>query len=186
MIQYAILGLLSWKPLSGYDLKKIISNTEVFYWSGNNNQIYKSLIQLHQEGMVSQQVKQQESLPAKKIYSITEKGRDALRKWVISTAEIPEFRSTFLIQLAWGDQLSDEDLDSLLTGYEDEIDIHLKMLQEKARRQSEAPNRTKREAFLWEKISEHSISIYQHEIDWVCQIRKDLTNYRRRGKRDNQ
>ena len=28
MIQYAILGLLSWKPLSGYDLKKIISNTE--------------------------------------------------------------------------------------------------------------------------------------------------------------
>ncbi len=180
-IQYAILGLLSWKPLSGYDLKKIISNTEVFYWSGNNNQIYKSLIQLYQDGMVSQQVQQQESLPAKKIYSITEKGRAELRNWVLSTAEIPEFRSTFLIQLAWADQLTDEEFDSLLANYEEEISIHLKMQQEKAKRKPEAPNRTARESYLWEKISEHQLSLYQHELDWVSHIQKDLSNFQERG-----
>ena len=43
-IEYAILGLLSWKPFSGYDLKKIIAESEVYYWSGNNNQIYNSLV----------------------------------------------------------------------------------------------------------------------------------------------
>ncbi len=64
-IDYAILGLLSWKPLSGYDLKKLFSDSSILYWSGNNNQIYKALIQLHQDGLVSQETQLQESLPAK-------------------------------------------------------------------------------------------------------------------------
>ena len=71
---FTILGLLSWKPSSGYDLKRIISDSDIFYWSGNNNQIYKSLLELQKEGLVTHQVQLQESLPAKKIYSITEKG----------------------------------------------------------------------------------------------------------------
>src|SRR5512146_1518055 len=96
-IQYAILGLLSWKSLSGYDLKKIISGSDLFYWSGNNNQIYNSLILLHKQGLVSQQVLQQESLPAKKIYTITDTGRAALRGWLLSNPELPELRNNFLI-----------------------------------------------------------------------------------------
>ena len=40
-IKYAILGLLSWKPFSGYDLKKIFVDSASLYWSGNNNQIYR-------------------------------------------------------------------------------------------------------------------------------------------------
>ena len=42
-LEYAILGLLSWKPFSGYDLKKIFSDSPIYYWSGNNNQIYRTL-----------------------------------------------------------------------------------------------------------------------------------------------
>ena len=29
-----IFGLLSWKPSSGYDLKRIISDLDIFFWSG--------------------------------------------------------------------------------------------------------------------------------------------------------
>ena len=38
-IRYAILGLLSWRPFTGYDLKKMIGDSVFLYWSGNNNQI---------------------------------------------------------------------------------------------------------------------------------------------------
>ena len=176
-IQYAILGLLSWKPLYGYDLKKIIANTEMFYWSGNNNQVYKSLVQLHKEGLVTQQVQYQESLPAKKIYSITEKGRAELRKWVLSTAEIPELRNTFLVQLAWADELSGAEIDALLGRYEEEIRVQLVMQQEKMKCPAEAPNRTPRETYLWEQISAHLASIYQHELDWVLRLRKGLSDF---------
>lgn len=173
-IQYAILGLLSWQPFSGYDLKKIISDSDVFYWSGNNNQIYKSLIELHKGSLVEQQIQPQENLPAKKIYSITDPGRIALYNWVRSTPELPELHSNFLIQLAWAGQFTVEEIDTLLASYAAEIDVQLRMQQEKARRPATAPNRTRQETFLWEKIAEKTALDYQHELDWVRRVRAEL------------
>ena len=174
MIRYAILGLLSWQPLSGYDLKKIISGSQVFYWSGNNNQIYKALIRLHEAGLVTRQVQQQESLPAKKIYSITQQGRAELRNWVLSTMELPELRSTFLIQLASADALNARELDALLGRYEAEIELQLRMQHKRSGHLAPAPDRTPRQAYLWEKISENLLSTYQNQLDWVRRLRQEL------------
>ena len=43
-IEYAILGLLSWRPFSGYELRKFFSESVALYWSGNNNQVYPTLV----------------------------------------------------------------------------------------------------------------------------------------------
>jgi len=173
-IKYAILGLLSWQPLSGYDLKKIFSEQTLFYWSGNNNQIYKTLVQMLQEDLVTHQVQQQEHLPAKKIYSISEKGRTELREWVVSAPEYPEIRNTFLIQLAWADQLSADELDALLAGYENEVDMQIRMEQEKSRRGVSLPRRTPRESYIWDMISENIITSYQNELTWVRKVRRGI------------
>ncbi|HEY9053605.1 MAG TPA: PadR family transcriptional regulator, partial [Rectinemataceae bacterium] len=74
-IRHAILGFLSWKPFTGYELKKRFSDALSFHWSGNNNQIYGTLVQLHKDGAVTIEVVAQEKLPAKKLYTITEAGR---------------------------------------------------------------------------------------------------------------
>ena len=34
MIDHAILGLLSWKPLTGYDVKRVMQDSPFLYWSG--------------------------------------------------------------------------------------------------------------------------------------------------------
>jgi PadR family transcriptional regulator, regulatory protein AphA len=174
-IEYAILGLLSWKPFSGYDLKKVIAESDVYYWSGNNNQIYNSLVALHKQGLVSQEVQYQESLPAKKLYTITEQGQAAFRDWVRSSPELPELRSTFLVQLAWADALPADELDALLAQYEEEIAVQLRMQAARpGSRAAEAPNRTPRERYLWEKITEHQVAIYRHELEWVQSLRAGL------------
>ncbi len=173
-IQYAILGLLSWRPFSGYDLKKVFADSTVIYWSGNNNQIYTALVQLHTEGLVTQEIQVQESLPARKIYNLTEKGRAALKQWVLSTPELPELRNTFLIQLTWADLLDDAELDALLARYEEEVRVQLLMQQEKARRQEAPPARTEREAYLWEMISQNVLSVYENELSWVRRVREGL------------
>jgi PadR family transcriptional regulator AphA len=179
VIRYAILGLLSGQPLSGYDLKKIISESEVFYWSGNNNQIYTALIRLHGAGLVTRQVQQQEGLPAKKVYSITQKGREELRRWLFSTAELPEVHNTFLIQLACADGLTSQELDALLDQYAGELGLKLRMLvrvqKEKLNHSAMTPDHTRRQAFLWKKISENVLSLYQNELDWVRSIRVELS-----------
>lgn len=173
-IQHAILGLLSWKPATGYELKKIFEQSPTMYWSGNNNQIYKSLVKLLDEGLVTNEVQHQTGSPSKKIYSITEEGRACLKEWVVSESEVPELRNTFLIQLAWADQLSDEELDELLEQYESKIGTQLLYQQEKRRRGASAPGRSERETFLWEQISENALLFYRNELVWVQQIRKQL------------
>jgi PadR family transcriptional regulator, regulatory protein AphA len=176
-IKYAILGLLSWRPLSGYDLKKIIADSLSFYWSGNNNQIYKTLVQLHTEGLVESEVQQQENYPTRKEYNITERGAAELRNWVLSAPELTQFRNTFLIQLAWADQLDGPELDGLLARYAREVEMQLLILQERERRGGLNPARTPREEYLWREISSYFVTAYANELAWVRALRLGLARY---------
>ncbi|MGE5630925.1 MAG: DUF4180 domain-containing protein [Caulobacteraceae bacterium] len=173
-IKYAILGLLSWKPSTGYELKKVFEESSFMYWSGNNNQIYKSLVQLQDEGLVVSEVQHQESSPSKKIYTITEDGLAELKEWILSSPEPPDFKKAFLIQLAWADQLSNKELNELLARYENEIKLQILMQQEKTKRRVNSPDRNPREVFLWDMISENLISSYKNELDWVQRVRREL------------
>jgi len=170
----AILGLLSWKPLSGYDLKRIISDSEVFYWSGNNNQIYKNLIELEKGGLVSHQVYYQDSLPAKKVYSVTGAGLSELRRSLRADPQMPELHKNFLIQLAWAELLPDEEVLGLLEKYAAEVELRLRMHQEQARRSDDSPQRSPREKYLWRRIAENLVAAAQTELDWARQTQQDL------------
>lgn len=176
-IEFAILGLLSWRSFSGYDLKKIIAESDLFYWSGNNNQIYNSLVHLHQLGLVTQQVQPQESLPAKKVYSISAAGQAELRQRLLAAPELPELHNHFMIQLAWAEALSDAELDALLGQYEEEIAVQLRMRLAAAEREqaaNAAPHRSAREQLVWQKISAGLTDTYRRELAWVRDLRQSL------------
>jgi DNA-binding PadR family transcriptional regulator len=181
-IDYAILGILSCREMAGYDLKKMIQKLPFMYWSGNNNQIYKSLVELHDKGFVTIEVQYQESLPAKKIYTITEEGLAELKKWVLTTPEPPEFKKMFLIQFAWADRLNEEELNTLLTGYEKELTNQLLMQQELKRRKPYSPDRTVREEKLWNLIYDNLISSYENELNWVQKVRREINLLGKDGK----
>ncbi|MFD0589307.1 PadR family transcriptional regulator [Paenibacillus sp. GCM10027627] len=173
-IQSAILGILSWKSSTGYELKKIFEDSSFMYWSGNNNQIYKALMNMEKENFVSSEVIHQDSSPSKKVYTITEEGLQELKKWLVSTPEAPEIKKTFLVQLAWSDRLSNQELGEALSKYENEINLQLFMQNEKYRRALYSPNRSARESLIWEMISENIISTYTNELNWVRETRRKL------------
>lgn len=186
-IEYAILGLLSSRPLTGYDIKKMFAGSVVLYWSGNNNQIYTTLVKLHKNELVTREIELQEDRPPRKIYSLTAKGQGELRKWLLSEPEPPQLKNSFLIQLAWADQLSPDELDALLGKYEAEMQMQISMLQAQAQQGNissagtprdaylnAALARTPREAVLWEMIQENWISFYQNELNWVRRLRQQL------------
>jgi len=173
-LQYTILGLLSWQPLSGYDLKKLIAESDLYPWAGSSNQIYYSLVQLHNDGLVTMATHTQTAFPDKKVYTLTTAGKAALREWVLSKPELPELRNTFLIQLAWADQLSERELSQLLERYENQLEDLRHIRAENAERGIPAPARTKREHFLWHEIAEHIVHCAQSELDWVRHVRREL------------
>jgi PadR family transcriptional regulator, regulatory protein AphA len=173
-IRFAILGFLSWKPVSGYDLKKMFTDSVFIYWSGNNNQIYKELIQLTREGMVTNEIENQESGPSKKVYTITKKGLSELKTLIQLSPEQPQIRNSFLIQLAWADILKPDELNSLLEKYENEVYMQSQMHKERKRRGIPGPARTKRESYLWDMIQENFISYYENELTWVLKLKKEI------------
>ncbi|MDJ8809504.1 DUF4180 domain-containing protein [Salmonella enterica] len=173
-IQMAILGILSWKSSTGYELKKIFEDSSFMYWSGNNNQIYKALLNLENEDLVTSEVVHQDNSPSKKIYTITEEGLKELKNWLVSSPEAPEIKKTFLVQLAWSDMLNNQELSDVLSKYENEIKLQLAMQKEKYRRALHSPNRSTRESLIWEMISENIISTYNNELNWVRETRKKL------------
>lgn len=175
MIKYAILGLLSWKPLTGYDLKQIFRSSLTMYWSGGNNQIYRTLVKLHEEEFVTRQIEDQESAPSRKIYTITSSGEATLREWLLSHPEVPEIKNEFLIRMAWADQLSNEDLDDLLSRYQEEVNYRWIMQHEFMEREvDKQPNRTEREKLLWESINKNWIMTFEREMAWVQTLRDNL------------
>ncbi|MFX4262476.1 DUF4180 domain-containing protein [Pelotomaculum propionicicum] len=175
-INHAILGILSCKPVTGYDLKKIIQESPFMPWSGNNNQIYKALVEILDEGFVTHEVRHQESSPSKKIYTITEEGLAELKDWVLSSPEPPECKKAFLIQLAWADQLNVGELDSMLAGYENELKTQILMQKEKQHRGLFSPARSAREVYLWDMIYENIISSYNNELDWLKRLRAGINS----------
>ena len=173
-IKYAILGFLSWQALSGYDLKKLFEQAYFLYWSGNNNQIYTTLVQLHKDGAVTTEIDHQESGPSRKIYTITDEGRQQLREWLLAGPELPQLRQPFFLQLMWADTLSPVELDELCAAYEHKMAIQLLMCQEKARRNELDPARSDRERLLWQLIAERWIGFYTEEVAWVQRLRAEL------------
>lgn len=177
-VQHAILGLLSWKPATGYELKKQFEESEFMHWSGNSNQIYKPLLQLAQQGLAECETVHQESAPSKKVYRITEAGRAALLDWVRLAPEPMDIRKTFLIQLSWADALPDDALDAMLAAYEEDIHARVTLHREKARRGLQAPNRTRRETLIWEAIHENMLATWQQELAWTADLRWRLKERR--------
>lgn len=171
-----ILGFLDWKQMTGYELKGLFEKMDFLPWSGNNNQIYKSLLELEKEGLVEKEVVQQESFPAQKRYRATEAGRRRLNAAVKTLPEETAVRSDFLLHLMWSNGLSKDELLSLIAAYQSKVETLLAMSREKIRRNPVLPERTKREAYIFGMIMQNEADMLQNELNFLVRLRNGLSN----------
>jgi DNA-binding PadR family transcriptional regulator len=173
-IKFVILGYLSWKPQTGYDLKKVIADSEVLPWTANNNQIYRALVQLHEDQWVTKTIEDQVGAPDRHVYTITEKGQDALVDWIQEDPGLPHAKKPFFHQLMWADYLPGVVIDRMLEIYQEMVADKLFLIRVQADRKTNAPIRSEREKFIWDRIYKNWIDQYQIEVAWTRQLRKDL------------
>lgn len=102
--RYAILGLLSLAPQSGYDIKKTVSVSISNFWQESYGQIYPMLRQLTAEGLVLKQVEQQANRPDRHVYELTERGWEELRRWLADPVERQVERNELLLKLFFSHQ----------------------------------------------------------------------------------
>ena len=173
-INYTILGLLESGDRSGYDLKKVMQELDFLPWSGNNNQIYKALVFLLEEGLVENRTAHRDDGPSKKIYSITQLGKETLHSWAKETQpQLPEYKKLFLAQLAFAESEAVE----LLETYEILLKEQLAYHEEKLKRQFGFPNRNDRESYIWQMLYQNLLDSYQCELTWADKMKKGLVKF---------
>jgi len=108
-----LLGLLTIEAMSGYDLGLTIRGSIGFFWNESYGQIYPNLKKLEADGFVTSTAERQSGRPDRRIYAITEQGRERLRQWlgVPPQPEVP--RNELLLKLFFGEQARPE----VLIGY---------------------------------------------------------------------
>jgi len=101
--KFIILGLLSHEPLTGYDLRQIAERSIGNFWTDLSfGQIYPTLRTLEKKGLVSKTVEVDEARPLRKVYSITQEGREELQKWLVEPADMEIFKLDILLKLYFG------------------------------------------------------------------------------------
>lgn len=98
-LSYALLGLLARDSLSGYDLAQYMKKRVDLMWKALPSQIYPELARLEAQGFVTHQVVEQlDHRPDKKVYAITDTGREALRQWVTTATPPSAIRDEFVLK----------------------------------------------------------------------------------------
>lgn len=130
-LQYALLGLLSYRPMTGYDLKKMFDDSINNFWAASLSQIYRELGALENKGYLTSAVEKQNDRPDKKIYNITDTGRGAFREWITNFPEklSKEKRDEFTLRLFFGSNLTREDLIIQFQRFIKEMQEHLEKVE---------------------------------------------------------
>ncbi len=82
MLKYILLGLLEYRPMSGYDLESWISVSAGNFWHAKLSQIYTTLKSLEASQHVVSHIEPQEGRPDRRVYQITEAGRADMQAWL--------------------------------------------------------------------------------------------------------
>jgi DNA-binding PadR family transcriptional regulator len=94
------LSLLSHEPTHGYDLLQIYADLFAAVLPPlNAGQIYTTLSRLERDGLVSRDDIEQAGKPDKRVYALTEQGRQALQAWFVEPVSGPRIKDNFYLKL---------------------------------------------------------------------------------------
>jgi DNA-binding PadR family transcriptional regulator len=128
LFDYLLLGLLLPAPKSGYDLRKVLQNTELAQFSDSPGSVYPALRRLERAGLI-----QPSSAGARgrTAYKLSGQGRSALADWARGRQTEESMRRApqeFSVKYAFAEHLLSGS--EILAG----LDHHLRLLKQQERR----------------------------------------------------
>jgi PadR family transcriptional regulator AphA len=125
-LQYALLGLLNYRPATGYQLKKAFKESIYFFWNATLPQIYRTLNQMEKKGWLTAVIEHQEGKPSRKIYRLTDRGSKEFRRWLKEPPEVPQPRNPMMLKIFFGSQM---DRDQLAHHLQEIKEYHARLLR---------------------------------------------------------
>jgi len=100
MLKYALLGFLSYTPMSGYELKQRIDRSTAHFWHAKLSQIYVTLKTLEQENLINSTVQEQSDRPDRRVYTMTPAGQREFQTWLAEPyTELSPKKETLVLKM---------------------------------------------------------------------------------------
>ena len=176
-LSHALLGLINYRPTTGYELKNTFNKSIHFFWNATLPQIYRTLNQMEKQGWLTPTVEHQDGKPSRKVYHITKAGRDEFERWLNEPLEVPELRNAMLIKIFFGNQMNPSQFATHLRAWR-EYHAHLLQQYEK-----EIPAVIKRyahatgalqDAFYWTLTLDYGRRLDRMVLQWCDEALKQI------------
>jgi PadR family transcriptional regulator, regulatory protein AphA len=171
MLNNIILGLLLFRSLSIYEIKKAIDSTVSFFYSSSYGNIVPALKKLENGNQVTvtQNIVNGRN---RKEYSITPKGRESFKTWLAQEINIGKIQDEALLRFFFITELSPEVRIKLLQDYTVKLQnliIELTMIKEGTMKMEVTEEH--QEAFRYRLVTlDFGIQYYQFELNWYNSI----------------
>lgn len=166
-IKYAILGLLHYKDMHGYQIKNHIEENFGSMWTVNFGQIYTTLKTLVDEGdiVLIDVLPSDSGAPHRKLYSLTDKGRKEFKEWLKSSPEKGLLlRDLFMMRFIFFGFGEKEEALRL-------IDEQIRLTEQRIARRKESMSRWKNRGFYPVMARELGLSYAETYVQWLRKIR---------------
>ena len=124
-LEHALLVSLTERSGSGYELARRFGKSIGYFWSATHQQIYRVLKRMDEAGWVEVEEVSQDGRPDKKVYRVSESGREELARWIAEPSEPNEIRNELAVKIRAADSGS---MTALLTEVARHRDLHLQRL----------------------------------------------------------
>lgn len=167
MLDNIILGLLLFKSLSIYEIKKAIDQTVSFFYSSSYGNIIPALKKLEKNEFV---VVKENVVNGRnrKEYTITDKGRFSFKDWLSKEIKIGKIQDEALLRLFFFTEIPETERVQLLEEYTKKLEakiLELKTIENEARKMK--IDKKYLEPFNYRVATlEFGIKSYQFELKW--------------------
>ncbi|HET6614833.1 MAG TPA: PadR family transcriptional regulator [Dehalococcoidia bacterium] len=169
-LKHALLGLISYQPMTGYEIKQFFDSSIAHFWNAELSQIYPALKALEDAEYVIKHVEVQENRPNRKIYEITDAGREEFLRWMRTPTPPAGLRDPFLIKIFLGTELPVEDTLVLMRRQMEEhqkvIAFSETVLRDRIAHAVEHEKFTTQHALYWTLTLEMALAYRRAYVDW--------------------
>ncbi|KZB86019.1 PadR family transcriptional regulator [Amycolatopsis regifaucium] len=172
MLRFALLGFLLRQPMTGYDLAIAIRSSIHFVWPAQLSQIYRTLSQLEDNGLVMSEVEPQQSRPDRRVYTVTDAGRAAFGSWIGElVTELDPVRVPFMVRFFFaGSRPLEDTVTQLRVMRELHVKDHDRLaveLPEQIAAATALTDGNELDSLIWDSVRRAGEMMAQTWVDWI-------------------
>jgi PadR family transcriptional regulator AphA len=166
----AILGLLSFGPNSGYDIKAFVDSSTRFFWAASYGSIYPELKRLREAGLV-EPTDTTAGGRRRTEWALTDAGRERTRAWITSDEPLTyELRDEGLLKLFFATSLTPGDEAAVVAQMRRRHQATLDQLRAVGATKDLDPNNTPA------RVLAYGLALHEFSTQWLARLERELAD----------